>query len=95
MDPLQSDRRGARRYELQLVVTLDGTRCESMNLSSTGLYVLSDRAFEPGQDVPLEVFFPELPGHMKRVTGVGRVIRTVPEEGRTGLGIRLNAWQFA
>jgi hypothetical protein len=95
MDPLQPDRRGARRYELELVVTVDGARCESKNLSSTGLFVLSDRAFQPGVDVPLEVFFPELPGQMKRVTGTGRVVRAVEDSGRTGLGIRLKDWRFA
>ena len=81
MDPLQPDRRGARRYELELVVTVDGARCESKNLSSTGLFVLSDRAFQPGVDVPLEVFFPELPGQMKRVNSRSEIAHSDVRSG--------------
>ena len=44
---------------------------------------------------PIEVFFPELPGHMKWVRGIGRVTRAVSEDHLTGLGIQLKAWHFA
>lgn len=95
MEPYQPERRRARRYELGLSVTLDGVPGESTNLSSSGLFVLSKCACEPGQRVAVEVFFPELPGAAKRIQGTGRVIRVDPDSGRAGMGIELEDWGFA
>jgi hypothetical protein len=95
MDAPSHERRRARRYELDLVVTLDGHPAESLNLSSTGLYVLSSRAYPKGAQVAVEILFPALPGGMDRVRGSGRVTRVESEADGMGVAIRLRNWAFA
>ena len=75
----QPDRRGTHRYELRLVVTLDGVRAESRNLSSSGLYAVCDQPFDEGADLPVEIFFPQ----------------AANEVGQTGVGIRWKEWRLA
>ena len=93
MEP-HDERRGARRYELDLVVTLDGVPGESRNLSSTGLYVLSQGAFPPGTEVSVEVFFPGLSGRRKRLLGRGRVLREESNGSGAGVALQLLGWAF-
>ena len=95
MEAPPQERRGARRYELDLVVTLDGHPAESRNLSSTGLYVLSSRAYSAGAHVDVEILFPALPGGLDRVTGTGLVTRVEGGPGQMGMAIRLGNWTFA
>ncbi|KPJ79089.1 MAG: hypothetical protein AMS19_11775 [Gemmatimonas sp. SG8_23] len=95
MEASHDERRGAPRYELDLVVTLDGHPAETLNLSSTGLYVLSSRAYPKGAKVAVEILFPALPGGRDRVTGSGRVTRVESEPDGMGLGIRLQNRTFA
>lgn len=95
MESHHDERRGARRYELDLAVKLDRRPAESRNISATGLYVLTSRRFSSGSVVGLEVSVPGLRGGLSSVRGTGRVKRVQEDGGKLGVAIEFEGWSFA
>jgi len=96
MNEQPDERRRCQRYELNLTMKLAGQVATTDNVSSTGLYAISNERIEPGTDVDLEVFFPSLGPGTNRLAGMARVMRTLVEpDGRFGIGLKLTSWQFA
>ena len=94
MESHHDERRGARRYELDLQVKLDRRPAESRNISATGLYVLTSRRLSSGSVVGLEVSVPGLRGRLNSVQGTGRVTRVHKEGGKLGVAIAFQDWSF-
>jgi len=96
LDPMQApgdERRSARRYEIDLNVTLDGSPAEARNVSSSGLYAISSRSIRADEDVEVDFELPMLTAG-GTVRCVGRVTRVVVEPKGVGVAIKFHAWDF-
>jgi hypothetical protein len=84
-DRVSSDRRRDRRYSMASVISVDDARAITVNLSSTGVYFVTDQPLTAGQQILLVLTFEHSTPAGTRVTCNGRILRV---DGRPdGFGV--------
>jgi uncharacterized protein (TIGR02266 family) len=84
---METDRRAHPRFPLILAVQYLGAESVldyTENLSASGLFIRTDREFEPGERVPLVVSFPHLVAPVEMTV---EVLRRRPAEGERPAGV--------
>jgi PilZ domain len=97
--PAIAERRSAPRHHLVALVTFPGGSGLTRDLSTTGLFFLTDRPFALGQRVQLSITLehadPESPTELTCRGRVCRVERQMPEPpGGTAVGVAVAADSF-
>lgn len=82
---VSSDRRRDRRYPMASVISVDEGRAITINLSSTGVYFVTDQPLTAGQEILFVVTFEHSTRAGTRVTCNGRILRI--DERPDGFGV--------
>jgi hypothetical protein len=70
-----SDRRRAPRYPIASVISVEDARAVTVNVSSIGVYFVTDQPLTAGQEVLLVLAFDHTAPAETRVTCHGRIVR--------------------
>lgn len=80
-----SDRRCAPRYPLVSVISVEGKRAVTVNVSSMGVYFVTDQPLTAGQAVLVVITFDHAASAETRATCDGRIVRV--ERQPDGFGV--------
>jgi hypothetical protein len=72
------DRRCAPRYPIASVISVGGERAVTNDMSSIGVYFVTDQPLTTGQEVLLVIAFDHAAPAETRVTCDGRIVRVEP-----------------
>jgi hypothetical protein len=93
MSRVTENRRAARRYPLEVSVRLGEREARTQDLSSKGLYVVTEEGPEVGSVVEMELTLPDAsPSGPLQVRLRARVIRIDDLGDRQGLAAEIESW---
>jgi len=98
------ERREARRFNLSLPLLVrfpagggpSESEATTQNVSFRGVYFLTSAVQNPASLIEFVLTLPDQltgAGNL-RIRGFGRVVRSVPHDGRTGIALRIERYEF-
>jgi hypothetical protein len=93
MNEPATNRRGARRYPLDLRVHVGESEARTQDLSAKGLYLVAEEGMEVGSLVEMELALPDAsPDGPLQLRLRARIIRVDDLGERRGLAAEIEAW---
>jgi hypothetical protein len=87
--------RQARRYRLALPVELEHGTGRTRDISSSGMFFVTDQFFTLGQPIRFTLLLEHVnPSHSPRVQGQGTVVRVEPQNGHQGVAVAFTEYRF-
>jgi hypothetical protein len=82
------------RFETSVPVRLQRGGATARNVSATGIYFVTDEAFETGSTVKFALHFEDFPGGPIHVNCVARIVRVEKQGERKGVAAAIQSFEF-
>jgi hypothetical protein len=90
-----TERRLAQRYRLALTVELEHGTGRTRDISSSGMFFMTDQFFTLGQSIRFTLLLEHVdPSPSSHVQCQGTVVRVEPQEGHLGVAVAFTEYQF-
>jgi hypothetical protein len=90
-----TEERQAQRYRLALTVELEHGTGRTRDISSSGMFFVTDQFFTLGQSIRFTLLVEHVdPGHSSRMQCQGTVVRVEPQNGHLGVAVAFTEYQF-
>lgn len=86
--------RQEERFDTTLAVRLEQGGGIARNVSATGIYFVTDVAFEVGARVKLALDFQNFPGGPIQVNCVAQIVRIEAQGEKNGVGAAIQSFEF-
>jgi hypothetical protein len=87
--------RQAQRYQLELMVELEHGTGRTRDISSSGMFFVTDQSFTPGQSIRFTLLVEHVDSsHLSRVQCQGVVVRVDSQNGHLGVAVAFTEYRF-